>query len=159
MSVVNDNTTNPRVSKVSTLDSKLDANVTLSATTVPSNASLPKNASTDSSNSSSTNNNVRSSVINETNIEALFGVKFISQNDIDAFSMNVKEGKYVEILSTLSSDEIDDVVDAIETIGKKLDKSNLNVTKQVVKPTQDDPIVYDVNINMNSTSYAGAAGA
>nr|GEU86072.1 reverse transcriptase domain, reverse transcriptase zinc-binding domain protein [Tanacetum cinerariifolium] len=134
-SVVNDNTTNPRVSMVSTLDSELDGDVTSSAATV------------------------KSSMINETNIEALFGVKCISQNDIDAFSMNVKEGKYVEILSTLFSNEIDDVVDAIESIGKKLDNSNLNVTKQVVEPTQDDPIVRDVNINTNSTSYAGAAGA
>ncbi|GKE11507.1 hypothetical protein Tco_1415058 [Tanacetum coccineum] len=74
-----------------------------------------------------------------------------------------REGKYVDILSMMSSDDIDDVVTAIESIGKKFlvtaDNSNRNVIKQVVEPSHDVPIVSDVNINTKSTSYAGAASA
>ncbi|GJZ50922.1 zinc knuckle CX2CX4HX4C containing protein [Tanacetum coccineum] len=69
-----------------------------------------------------------SRLISETNVEALLGVKFYSQHDIDTFSKSVEEGKP-------------------------------SVTKQVVEPNHDDPIVHDVNINTKSTSYAGAAGA
>nr|GEY32650.1 hypothetical protein [Tanacetum cinerariifolium] len=52
-------------------------------------------------------------------IETLFGVKFTSQSDIDVFSMSIKEGKYADILSTMSTADIDAIVNAIETIGKK----------------------------------------
>ncbi|GJR19372.1 zinc knuckle CX2CX4HX4C containing protein [Tanacetum coccineum] len=52
-------------------------------------------------------------------------VKFTSQSDIDVFSMSIKEGKYADILSTMSTTDIDTVVNAIETIGKKfLDEVN-----------------------------------
>ncbi|GJZ52106.1 hypothetical protein Tco_0606621, partial [Tanacetum coccineum] len=105
------------------------------------------------------NNASEPRLYNENNVESLFGVKFTSRNDIDVFSTNIEKGKYVEILSTLSKNEIDDVVYAIESIGKKLDNANPNVTKQVVEPSHDDPVVHDVSINTKSTSYAGAAGA
>nr|GEU46051.1 hypothetical protein [Tanacetum cinerariifolium] len=102
-------------------------------------------------------------LISVTNVEALLGVKFNSQHDIDTFSKSVVEGKYVDIFSKMSSDEIDVVMDAIETIAKKFsvgdDNSKPNVTKQVIKPNHDNPIVHDVNINRKSTSYAGAVGA
>ncbi|GJW47998.1 hypothetical protein Tco_0079644 [Tanacetum coccineum] len=52
-------------------------------------------------------------------VETLFRVKFTSQNDIDVFSMSIKEGKYADILSTMSTTDIDAVVNAIETIRKK----------------------------------------
>ncbi|GJR19365.1 hypothetical protein Tco_0967892 [Tanacetum coccineum] len=52
-------------------------------------------------------------------VETLFGVKFTSQSDIDVFSMSIKEGKYADILSTMSTTGIDAVVNAIETIRKK----------------------------------------
>nr|GFB87393.1 hypothetical protein [Tanacetum cinerariifolium] len=51
--------------------------------------------------------------------ETLFWVKFTSQSDIEVFSMSIKEGKYADILSTMSSADIDAAVNAIETIGKK----------------------------------------
>ncbi|GJZ88186.1 zinc knuckle CX2CX4HX4C containing protein [Tanacetum coccineum] len=102
-------------------------------------------------------------LISVTNVEALLRVKFNLQHDIDTFSKSVGEGKYVDIFSKMSSDEIDALVDAIETIAKKFpvgdDNSTSNVTKQVVEPNHDDPIVHDVNINTKSTSYAGVAGA
>ncbi|GKD99264.1 hypothetical protein Tco_1387248, partial [Tanacetum coccineum] len=62
---------------------------------------------------------VSSWLINKTNVETLFGVKFTSLGDIDDFSMSIKEGKYVDILSTMSSADIDADVNVIETIGKK----------------------------------------
>ncbi|GKF37691.1 hypothetical protein Tco_0114449, partial [Tanacetum coccineum] len=62
---------------------------------------------------------VSSRLINETNVETLFGVKFTSLSDIDDFSMSIKEGKYADILSIMSSADIDAVVNVIETIGKK----------------------------------------
>nr|GEU84822.1 zinc knuckle CX2CX4HX4C [Tanacetum cinerariifolium] len=112
---------------------------------------------------SSTRFNPDALLISVTNVEALLGVKFNSQHDIDTFSKSVVEGKYVDIFSKMSSDEIDVVVDAIETITKKFlasdDNSRPNVTKQVIEPNHDDPIIHDVNINTKSTSYAGAAGA
>ncbi|GJY50969.1 zinc knuckle CX2CX4HX4C containing protein [Tanacetum coccineum] len=52
-------------------------------------------------------------------VETLFGVKFTSQSDIDVFYMSIKEGKYADILSTMSTADIDAVVNAIETIGNK----------------------------------------
>ncbi|GJS45344.1 zinc knuckle CX2CX4HX4C containing protein [Tanacetum coccineum] len=58
-------------------------------------------------------------LINETNVETLFGVKFTSLSDIDIFSMSIKEGKYADILSTMSSADIDAAVNAVETIGIK----------------------------------------
>nr|GEY07439.1 hypothetical protein [Tanacetum cinerariifolium] len=42
-------------------------------------------------------------LINKTNVETLFWVKFTSQSDIEVFSMSIKEGKYADILSTMSS--------------------------------------------------------
>ncbi|GKB36246.1 hypothetical protein Tco_0881188 [Tanacetum coccineum] len=112
---------------------------------------------------SSTRFNPDALLISVTNVEALLGVKFNSQHDIDTFSKSVVEGKYVDIFSKMSFDEIDAVVDAIETIAKKFlvgdDNSRPNVTKQVVEPNHNDPIVHDVNINTKSTSYVGAAGA
>ncbi|GKD44237.1 hypothetical protein Tco_1268882, partial [Tanacetum coccineum] len=81
------------------------------------------------------NNASGSRLISETNGEALLGVKFNSQHDIDTFSKSVEEGKYVDIFSKMSSDEIDAIVDAIEIIAKKFpvgnDNSRPNVTKQV----------------------------
>nr|GEW86965.1 zinc knuckle CX2CX4HX4C [Tanacetum cinerariifolium] len=50
---------------------------------------------------------VSSWMINETNVETLFGVKFTSLSDIDDFSMSIKEGKYADIFSTMSSANID----------------------------------------------------
>nr|GEX09284.1 putative reverse transcriptase domain-containing protein [Tanacetum cinerariifolium] len=40
-------------------------------------------------------------------------------HDIDTCSKSVEEGKYVDIFSKLCSDEIDAIVDAIETVAKK----------------------------------------
>nr|GEU83147.1 hypothetical protein [Tanacetum cinerariifolium] len=109
------------------------------------------------------NNASGSRLISEINVEALLKVKFNSQHDIDTFSKSVEEGKYVDIFSKMSSDEIDTIVDAIVTIAKKFlvgdDNSRPNVTKQVVEPNHDDPIIHDVNINTKSTLYAGAAGS
>ncbi|GJU18482.1 zinc knuckle CX2CX4HX4C containing protein [Tanacetum coccineum] len=65
------------------------------------------------------NDGVSSWLINETNVETLFGVKFTSQSDIEVFSMSIREGKYADILSTMSSANIDAAVNAIETFGKK----------------------------------------
>ncbi|GKC97831.1 hypothetical protein Tco_1168106 [Tanacetum coccineum] len=65
------------------------------------------------------NDEVSSWLINETNIETLFGVKFTSLSDIDVFSMSMKEGKYADIMSTMSSVDIDDDANAIETIRMK----------------------------------------
>nr|GEV52449.1 zinc knuckle CX2CX4HX4C [Tanacetum cinerariifolium] len=62
---------------------------------------------------------VSSWLINETNFETLVGVKFTSLSDIDDFYMSIKEGKYVDILSTVSFADIDAIVNVIETIGKK----------------------------------------
>ncbi|GJX41526.1 putative reverse transcriptase domain-containing protein [Tanacetum coccineum] len=61
-------------------------------------------------------------------VKTLFGVKFASQSDIDVFSMSIKEGKYLDILSTMFTADIDDVVNAIETIGKKFQDEINNVT-------------------------------
>ncbi|GKE01993.1 hypothetical protein Tco_1389976, partial [Tanacetum coccineum] len=61
---------------------------------------------------------VSSRLINKTNVETLFGVKFTSLSDIDHFSMSIKEGNYTDILSTMSSADIDAAVNVIETIGK-----------------------------------------
>ncbi|GJX88582.1 hypothetical protein Tco_0340596 [Tanacetum coccineum] len=62
---------------------------------------------------------VNSRLINKTNVETLVGVKFTSLSDIDEFSMSIKEGKYADILSTMSSADIDAAVNVIETIRKK----------------------------------------
>ncbi|GKD21175.1 zinc knuckle CX2CX4HX4C containing protein [Tanacetum coccineum] len=62
---------------------------------------------------------VRGSDLQVNNVETLFGVKFTSLSDIDDFSMSIKEGKYADILSTMSSVDIDADVNVIETIGKK----------------------------------------
>ncbi|GKD12585.1 hypothetical protein Tco_1196992, partial [Tanacetum coccineum] len=94
-------------------------------------------------------NNTRASrLINENNVEALFGVTFTSQNDIDVFSKSIEDGKSVDIMSTLSSEEIDAVVNAIECIGKKF---------PIVEPSRDDHIVCEVNINTKKNSYAVAS--
>ncbi|GKC37436.1 zinc knuckle CX2CX4HX4C containing protein [Tanacetum coccineum] len=65
------------------------------------------------------NDRVSSWLINETNVETLFGVKFTSLSDIDVFSMSMKEGKYADSLSTMSSVDIDADANAIETIRMK----------------------------------------
>nr|GEX13458.1 hypothetical protein [Tanacetum cinerariifolium] len=57
-------------------------------------------------------------LINVTNVETSFGIKFTSLSGIDFF-MSIKEGKYADILSTMSSADIDAAVNAIETIRKK----------------------------------------
>nr|GEU52471.1 hypothetical protein [Tanacetum cinerariifolium] len=62
---------------------------------------------------------VNSWSINEANVETLFRVKFTSLSDIDDFSMSIKEGKYADILSTMSSADIDAAVNTFESIGKK----------------------------------------
>ncbi|GJS39068.1 hypothetical protein Tco_0564111 [Tanacetum coccineum] len=62
---------------------------------------------------------VNSRLSNKTNVETLFGVKFTSLSDVDDFSMSIKEGKYADVLSTMSSADIDDAVNVIETIRKK----------------------------------------
>ncbi|GKE63418.1 hypothetical protein Tco_1513785 [Tanacetum coccineum] len=62
---------------------------------------------------------VSSWLINKTNVETLFRVKFNSLSDIDDFSMSIKEGKYADILSTVSSADIYATVNVIKTIGKK----------------------------------------
>ncbi|GJS96822.1 zinc knuckle CX2CX4HX4C containing protein [Tanacetum coccineum] len=65
-------------------------------------------------------------------VETLFGVKFTSQSDIYVFSMSIKEGKYADILSTMSIADIDAVVNAIKTIGKKFqDKVNKAASTQL----------------------------
>ncbi|GKA11906.1 zinc knuckle CX2CX4HX4C containing protein [Tanacetum coccineum] len=73
---------------------------------------------------------VSSWLINETNVETLFGVKFTSLSDIDDFSMSITEGKYADILSTMSSADIDAVVNVTETIRKKF---RMKLTRLVVR--------------------------
>ncbi|GJT32952.1 hypothetical protein Tco_0923371 [Tanacetum coccineum] len=75
-----------------------------------------------------------SKVINEKNVETLFEVKFTSQSDIEVFSMSIKEGSYADILSTMSTADIDDAVDAIETIGKKF-QDYVSNTSPLVSPS------------------------
>nr|GFB26622.1 hypothetical protein [Tanacetum cinerariifolium] len=133
-------------------------------------------------------------LINETNVETLFGVKFTSLSVIDDFSMSIKEGKYADILSTLSSADIDAVVNVIETIRKKFQDEvkkagagkheellsgmtsddrmetldalgsicnaiQANCNNLLRKDSLSDPIMQSVDINTDSTSYAGATGA
>ncbi|GKC58142.1 hypothetical protein Tco_1085740 [Tanacetum coccineum] len=69
---------------------------------------------------SNTSSNDQAAAIKEIHvIETLFRVKFASQSDIDIFFISIKEGKYADISSTMSTANIDVVVNAIETIGKK----------------------------------------
>ncbi|GJY62492.1 zinc knuckle CX2CX4HX4C containing protein [Tanacetum coccineum] len=77
------------------------------------------------SNSNTSVNDQAAAIKEIHDVETLFGVKFTSQSDIDVFSMSIKEGKYANILSTMSTANIDVVVNAIETIGNKFqDKVN-----------------------------------
>ncbi|GKE84953.1 hypothetical protein Tco_1558695 [Tanacetum coccineum] len=63
---------------------------------------------------------VSSWLINETNVETPFITREHSVSDINDFSMNIKEGRYAYILSTMSSaTDIDTAVNMIETIRKK----------------------------------------
>ncbi|GKA78451.1 hypothetical protein Tco_0784988 [Tanacetum coccineum] len=108
-------------------------------------------------------------------VETLFGVKFTSQSDIDVFYMSIKEGKYADILSTMSTADIDVVLindiesgkhdgllsgltnaDRMETLDALDDSINLNVDESTIP---SDHIVQSVDINTKSTSYAGATGA
>ncbi|GJW99566.1 RNA-directed DNA polymerase [Tanacetum coccineum] len=73
---------------------------------------------------------VSSWLINETNVETLFGVKFTSLSDIDDFSMSITKGKYADILSTMSSADIDAAVNVTETIRKKF---RMKLTRLVVR--------------------------
>nr|GEZ65573.1 hypothetical protein [Tanacetum cinerariifolium] len=83
-------------------------------------------------------------LINETNVETLFGVKFTSQSDIKFFSVSIKEGKYADILSTMSYADIDAVVNVIETIGKKfqVDVSN---SFPLVSPSTTINVPHELN--------------
>nr|GFD55949.1 hypothetical protein [Tanacetum cinerariifolium] len=78
-------------------------------------------------------------------------VKFTSQSDIEVFSMSIKEWKYVDILSTMSSADIDAVVNAIETIRKKfqVDVSN---SSPLVSPSTTINVPRELNsINVAAT--------
>nr|GFC60070.1 zinc knuckle CX2CX4HX4C [Tanacetum cinerariifolium] len=76
------------------------------------------------------------------------------------FFKSIKEGKYADILSTMSTADIDAAVNAIESTGMKFQvTADLNVLRQVVEPRHGVPIVQVVNINAKSTSYTGATGA
>nr|GEY54700.1 zinc knuckle CX2CX4HX4C [Tanacetum cinerariifolium] len=92
-------------------------------------------------------------LINETNVETLFGVKFTSQSDIEVFSMSIKKGKYVDILSMISSVDIDAVVNAIKTIRKKfkVDVSNSS-------PLVSSSTIINVPRKLNSIDVAATFG-
>ncbi|GJV94626.1 hypothetical protein Tco_1546203 [Tanacetum coccineum] len=88
---------------------------------------------------------VNSRPINETPIETLFRVKFTSLSDIDVFTNSIKEGKYADILSTMSTANITHLPDSY-----------------VIRQDQalpSDPIVLYVDITTKFTSYVGVAGA
>ncbi|GJV13845.1 zinc knuckle CX2CX4HX4C containing protein [Tanacetum coccineum] len=102
---------------------------------------------------------VSSWLINETTIETLFGVKFTSLSDIDAFSNSIKEEKYADILSPMSTADINAAVNAIETIERKF---QVVLDSHVIRQDHaflSDHIVQSVDIITKSTSYAGATGA
>ncbi|GKC38522.1 zinc knuckle CX2CX4HX4C containing protein [Tanacetum coccineum] len=110
---------------------------------------------------------VSSRLINETNVETLFGVKFTSLSDIDDFSMSIKEGKYADILSTMSSANIDVAVNVIETIRKKfqdeVNKASGTQFSSSSKVSNSSPLVYpSTTINMprelNSIDVAATFG-
>nr|GEV40698.1 hypothetical protein [Tanacetum cinerariifolium] len=98
---------------------------------------------------------VSSCLINETTIKTLFGVKFTSLCDIDVFTNSIKEGKYADILSTMSTADIDAAVNAIETIRKKFEVALDSHVIQHDQAFPSDPIVQSVDIITKSTSYAG----
>nr|GEW19640.1 zinc knuckle CX2CX4HX4C [Tanacetum cinerariifolium] len=102
---------------------------------------------------------VSSWLINETTIKTLFVVKFTSLCDIDVFTNSIKEGKYADILSTMSTADIDVAVNSIETIRKKFEVALDSHVIQHDQAFPSDPIVQSVDIITKSTSYAGAAGA
>ncbi|GJU43049.1 hypothetical protein Tco_1200315 [Tanacetum coccineum] len=78
------------------------------------------------------------------NVETLFGAKFTSQSDIDVFSMRIKEGKYADILSTMSTIDIDAAVDAIETIRKKL-QADVSNSSPLVSPSTTINVPRELN--------------
>ncbi|GKD41516.1 hypothetical protein Tco_1261723 [Tanacetum coccineum] len=99
------------------------------------------------------NDGVSSWFINETNVETLFGVMFTSQSDIEVFSMSIKKGKYADILSMISSIDIDAVVNAIETIGKKF-QDDVSNSSPLVSPST----TINVPHKLNSTDVAATFG-
>ncbi|GJU64340.1 hypothetical protein Tco_1246175 [Tanacetum coccineum] len=74
---------------------------------------------------------VNSSLINKTNIETLFGVKFTSLSDIDDFSMSIKEGKYADILSTMPSADIDAAVNVSTSSPLVSSSTTINVPREL----------------------------
>ncbi|GJS11923.1 hypothetical protein Tco_0368719 [Tanacetum coccineum] len=126
---------------------------------------------------------VSSWLINETNVETLFRVKLTSLSDIDDFSMSIKEGKYADILSTMSSADIDaamnlindikagkhkellsgmtndDRMETLDALGSICNSIQANCNNLPRKDSPSDAIVQSMDINTKSTSYAGAAGA
>ncbi|GJZ45304.1 zinc knuckle CX2CX4HX4C containing protein [Tanacetum coccineum] len=126
---------------------------------------------------------VSSWMINNTNVETLFGVKFTSLSDIEDFSMSIKEGKYADILSTVSSADIyatvnlindieagkheellsgmtnHDRMETLDALGSICNLIQANCNNLPSKASPSDPIVQSVDINTKSTLYAGAAGA
>nr|GEX85680.1 zinc knuckle CX2CX4HX4C [Tanacetum cinerariifolium] len=110
---------------------------------------------------------VSSWLINKINVETLFGAKFTSLSDIDDFSMSIKEGKYADILSTMSSSDIDVAVNVIETIGKKfqdeVNKAGGTQLSSSPKVSTSSPLVSSsTNINvpreLNSIDVATTFG-
>ncbi|GKD50630.1 hypothetical protein Tco_1279606 [Tanacetum coccineum] len=75
---------------------------------------------------------VNSRLINKTNVETLVGVKFTSLSDIDDFSMSIKEGKYADILSTMSSADIDAAV-------------NVSTSSPLVSPSTTINVPHELN--------------
>ncbi|GJR09862.1 zinc knuckle CX2CX4HX4C containing protein [Tanacetum coccineum] len=88
-------------------------------------------------------------LINGTNVETLFGVKFTSQSDIEVFSMSIKEGMYADILSMMTSADIDAAVNAIVTIGKKF---QVDVSKS--SPLVSPSTTINVPCKLNSIDVA-----
>nr|GEW36200.1 zinc knuckle CX2CX4HX4C [Tanacetum cinerariifolium] len=102
---------------------------------------------------------VSSWLIKDTTIETLLGVEFTSLTDIDVFTNSIKERKYADSLSMMSTTDINAVVNTIETIGKKFQVvSDSHVIRQD-QAFPSDPIVRSVDIITKSTSYVGAASA
>ncbi|GJX48589.1 zinc knuckle CX2CX4HX4C containing protein [Tanacetum coccineum] len=83
-------------------------------------------------------------LINGTNVEKLFGVKFTSQSDIELFSMSIKEGNYSDILSMMYSADIDAAMNVIETIGKKF-QVDVSKSSPLVSPSTTINVPHELN--------------
>ncbi|GJR87476.1 hypothetical protein Tco_0211487 [Tanacetum coccineum] len=83
-------------------------------------------------------------LINGTNVEKLFGVKFTSQSDIELFSMSIKEGNYSDILSMMYSADIDAAMNVIETIGKKF-QVDVSKSSPLVSPSTTINMPHELN--------------